>query len=95
MPWTTLFIVSGAILILCAGSCLFHALKGPHTADRIIFINMISTVVVMLIAVAAALLNESFILDIALIYAMLGFVAVVLLGKIFISVRAGREEKHE
>ena len=88
--WTVLFLASAAVLTVCAFVCILHALKGPHTADRIVFINMISSVTVMLIAVISALTQESFLVDIALIYAMLGFLAVVLLAKIFISVRSGK-----
>lgn len=72
--------------------CLFRAVKGPTTADRVISINMIGTIVNMIIIVLALMMNEGFLIDIALIYALLSFLAVVLLARLFISVNAKRSK---
>ena len=48
--------------------------------------NMIGTMTIAIIALLAAYLNESSILDICLIYAIMSFVAVIVLTKIYIGI---------
>ena len=47
---------------------------------------MIGTMTIAIIALLAAYLNESSILDICLIYAIMSFVAVIVLTKIYIGI---------
>ena len=86
------FTVSLCIFAFYMFICLFRAVKGPTTADRVISINMIGTIVNMIIIVLALMMNEGFLIDIALIYALLSFLAVVLLARLFISVNAKRSK---
>ncbi len=76
---------------LCIFCCLIRAIKGPRTMDRILAINMIGTLSVIIIAILSLYLKESFLLDVDLIYAMLSFLAVVVLTKVYMGVH--REEK--
>lgn len=76
---------------LCIFFCLIRAIKGPRTMDRILAINMIGTLSVIIIAILSLYLKESFLLDVDLIYAMLSFLAVVVLTKVYMGVH--REEK--
>ena len=82
-------IVLGVFLFIC----LYRAVKGPATADRIIAVNVIGTVTIMLIILLALLMGEGYLMDIALIYAMLSFLAVVLLCKIFIGIHRAQQEE--
>lgn len=66
--------------------CLFRAVRGPTVADRIIAINMTGTITIGLILFLALLLKEGYLIDIALIYALLSFLAVVLLCRIYIGI---------
>lgn len=75
--------------------CLFRAVKGPSTSDRVISINMIGTLVNMIIIVLALMMNEGFLIDIALIYALLSFLAVVLLVRLFITVNAKKRKEED
>ena len=88
-------LMQGGMIVL--GVCLFiglyRAVKGPATADRIIAVSVIGTVTIMLIILLALLMGEGYLMDIALIYAMLSFLAVVLLCKIFIGIHRARQEK--
>ena len=59
--------------------CLFRAIQGPRIADRIVSINMICTLTMTMICILAAMLGEGYLVDVALIYALLGFLAVVVL----------------
>lgn len=74
--------------------CLFRAVKGPSTADRVISINMIGGIVIMLIVLLSLMMNEGFLVDMAVIYALLSFLAVVILVRVYIVVNA-RKAKGE
>ncbi len=60
---------------------LHRSVIGPGFFDRILAVNSISTIVIMICCIIAVLHGESYIVDIALIYAMLGFVTVVIVSK--------------
>ena len=103
------FLIAMIILSVLAFACMIRAVIGPKLADRVMAVNMIGTMVTSMIIILAAYLGETSILDIALIYALLSFVAVILLSKIYIGIynekkmkyeemkkarKAGEEEKH-
>ena len=79
--------VQAALLLLC----LIRAVVGPRIADRLVAVNMITTMVTVMIAVLAVLKGEGYLVDICLIYAMISFLAVVVLSRIYTGVY--REEK--
>ena len=70
---------------------LIRAIKGPRYTDRILAGNMISTTTMAFICLLAIFLHEDFIFDVAVIYAVLGFIAVVVLSKIIVA----KEKKHK
>ena len=84
---------SVAILGLLLFFGLYRSVKGPNTADRIIAVNMIGTVTILIIFLISLITGEGYLIDIALIYAMLSFLAVVLLCKIYIGICRARKEK--
>mgnify|MGYP001106738123 CR=1 FL=1 len=71
--------------------CLFRAIQGPRIADRIVSINMICTLTMTMICILAAMLGEGYLVDVALIYALLGFLAVVVLCKVYTGVYLQRK----
>lgn len=71
-----------AILALCTLGCLVRAIIGPSAADRLVAVNMTGTQVICLICLTAARSGERGFADVALIYAMLSFLAVVVLTRI-------------
>ena len=77
-----------AVLLLL---CLIRAVVGPRIADRLVAVNMITTMVTVMIAILAVLKGEGYLIDICLIYAMISFLAVVVLSRIYTGVY--REEK--
>ena len=79
------------ILAVMVFLCFIRAIKGPTIADRIVCINMIGTLVIIIIAVLAVMLKEAWLADIGAVYAMISFLAVVVLSKIYIGVY---REKH-
>ena len=91
--YNLLFSVVLAVLGILLFLCLLRAILGPRIADRVVGINMIGTIVIMMIAILALMLGEGYLVDIAIIYAMLSFLAVVVLVKIYIGVYLARKAK--
>ena len=83
-------IICIALLIM---ACLVRSVQGPRVTDRIVAVNSIGTMTIVIIAVLSVLLEEAYLLDVCLIYAMISFVAVVVLTKIYTGVY--REEHSE
>ena len=89
------FIAVLVILAIMVILCLVRAIKGPRIADRIVATNMMGTIVMVVIAILAIMLNEGYLVDICLIYAMISFLAVIVLTKVYMGVyreRKGEEE---
>ena len=86
-----ILIVLAVMLILC----LIRAIIGPRIADRLMAINMISTMVMVIIAILAVVMNEGYLIGICLIYAMISFLAVVVLTKIYTGVYLEAKEKKD
>lgn len=80
------------LLLLC---CLTRAVIGPRIADRIIAINMTGTLVVIIVCILAFLMHEGYLVDVALTYVMLSFLAVVLLTKIYMGVYREKRRREE
>ncbi len=80
------FVTVILLLAIMICFCLVRAVKGPRIADRIVAINMIGTMVIILIAVLAFYQKESYLLDVCLIYAMISFLAVIVLCKVYMGV---------
>ena len=84
-------LITLACLILL---CLYRADRGPRTADRIVAVNMISTITIVIIAVLCLMLGEGYLMDAALIYAMISFLAVVILTRVYMGkVENAKQEK--
>ena len=66
--------------------CLIRAVIGPRIADRLVAVNMITTMVIVMIGILAVLKQESYLVDICLVYAMISFLAVVVLSRIYTGV---------
>lgn len=79
-----------AIMIML---CLIRAIIGPRIADRIVAVNMMGTMVMVIIAILALMLEEGYLADICLIYAMLSFLAVIVLTKVYMGVYREKKEK--
>ena len=72
------------VLALVVFGYFIRTILGPHFADRILAINSVSTVVMLFISFVAVMQGENYIVDIALIYAVLGFISVVILCKAYL-----------
>ena len=80
------------ILAVMLFACLIRAIKGPRIADRLMAVNMMGTMVMVMISTLALMLNEGYLVDVCLVYAMISFLAVVMLSKVYIGIY---EEKRQ
>lgn len=90
-----MFITVLIILAIMLFACLIRAVKGPRIADRIVAINMMGTMVMVMIAVLSLLLKEGYLVDICLIYAMVSFLAVIVISKVYLGVYKEKRQKNE
>ena len=81
------------VLTVLALACLVRCILGPRISARVLAINQIGTITVIMVALTVLLLGEGYLADIALVYAMLSFLAVILLSKVYTGIY--QERKHE
>ena len=70
------------ILALLMLALMPRVVKGPRFTDRIVAINAINTMVTASICLLSRLHRAGYLLDVALIYALLGFTATTLLTRL-------------
>lgn len=75
-----------SVLAVMLVFCLVRAVKGPRIADRLVAVNMIGTMVMVMIAILALVKDQGYLVDICLIYAMISFLSVVVLTRIYTGV---------
>ena len=89
-----------SVLALLLVLCLIRAVIGPRIADRLVAVNMMGTMVMVSIAILAVVKDQGYLVDICLIYALISFLAVVVLTRIYTGVyrdareQEKKEEKH-
>lgn len=93
--YNIVFTTALIFLILMVFLCLLRAVRGPRTADRIVAVNMMGTMVMVIIAILSLKMNEGYLVDICIIYAMISFLAVVVLTKVYQGVYRERKEKEK
>ena len=82
------------ILALLMLALMPRVIKGPRFTDRIVAINAINTMVTASICLLSRLHRAGYLLDVALIYALLGFTATTLLTRLLAADRR-KEEKEK
>jgi multicomponent Na+:H+ antiporter subunit F len=70
-------VILGSALLLC----LLRLLLGPRSPDRVVAADTLSVITTAGIAAMAALLDSPLYLDVALIYGVLAFVAVIAIAR--------------
>ena len=89
--FVTALIFLAVMLILC----LVRAIIGPRIADRIVSVNMMGTMVMVIIAILTVMLQEGYLADICIIYAMISFLAVIVLTKVYMGVYQEKKQREE
>ena len=86
-------LLTGALVLLALLmlALMPKVVKGPRFTDRIVAVNAINTMVTASICLLSRLHRAGYLLDVALIYALLGFTATTLLTRLLAAER--KEEK--
>jgi len=81
------------ILALLMLALMPKVVKGPRFTDRIVAVNAINTMITASICLLSRLHRAGYLLDVALIYALLGFTATTLLTRLLAADREKEEEE--
>jgi multicomponent Na+:H+ antiporter subunit F len=60
---------------------LIRFIKGPEKVDRIVAVDVISTIGITLILILATLMRREIYIDVAIVYAILGFIGVIVVSR--------------
>ena len=91
----TIMLVAMGFLSVTIFLCLVRAILGPRMTDRLVAVNIISIKGVVLILLLGQYLHDNQFMDIALVYSLLSFLAVVCLARNMLSRAAKKEGKEE
>jgi multisubunit Na+/H+ antiporter MnhF subunit len=73
------------ILILIIGLAIFISflrfLKGPNLEDRVVSFDVMSVISISLLVLLSITLKEPFYLDIAFVFALIGFIGVIIFAR--------------
>lgn len=77
---------SGTLIYLAVlmAVMLVRSIRGPRITDRILAVNMISTMVIASIVILSRFLEEAYLLDVGLIYVMISFVSILIMCSVYI-----------
>jgi multicomponent Na+:H+ antiporter subunit F len=73
--------IFAAPLIVSCFLCLYRALRGPTSADRIVAVDILGILVVGFCALFVIYTPRAFFMDIAIAWALLGFLGALALAK--------------
>lgn len=83
------FIYTGPLLLkivnislFCAVFVLFRVIFGPTAADRIVSVEILGILIIGMLALLGLYYDEGFFIDIALIWALLSFIASLAFSKV-------------
>ena len=89
----TILTVTLAVLGLLMLITFYIVIKGPRFTDRIVAVNAENTMAIACICLLSRLLDADYLIDVALIYALLGLVANTLLTRIMLAKKREEDEK--
>ena len=72
-----MFEIAAIVIVLGAILVLYRAIKGPRVYDRALAVNIIGTKTVILLALIGFIYERPHFLDIALVYALINFIATI------------------
>lgn len=87
-----LMIILGILILLA----VIKSIIGPKVADRIVSINMASTMVIMILCILTVWFkNEGYLADISMLYVLISFISIIVLANVFINVNMRKKFKDE
>lgn len=76
-----MFEIAAILIILAVALALYRGVKGPTIYDRVLAVNAIGTKTVVLLAIIGFIYGRPHFLDIALVYALINFIATIAILK--------------
>lgn len=76
-----LFMPFVAGLLGCCAMCLYRIAQGPTGPDRLVAIDILGTVVVGFVAILTAVTGKEYLLNVAIVWALISFVGTLALAK--------------
>jgi len=68
-------------LLVCSAMCLYRIARGPTAPDRMVAIDILGTVVVGFVAILTAVSGKAYLLNVAIVWALVSFVGTLALAK--------------
>jgi multicomponent Na+:H+ antiporter subunit F len=78
----TVLVLTTMLVFVTMVFALIRALRGPTIYDRILAVNVFGTKTVLVVALISLLKGHSDLVDVALVYALINFIAVVAVLKL-------------
>jgi len=78
-----MFVAAAIAIVVAMMLALIRAILGPTIYDRILAVNLFGTKALLLIAVMGFLTDRPEFLDIAIVYALINFIATIAVMKFF------------
>lgn len=88
-----MFLAATIAILVAMALALVRAFMGPTLYDRILAVNMFGTKTVLFIAVLGYLMGRPDFLDVALVYALINFIAIIGVLRFFEYKKADPEEE--
>lgn len=79
---TTVLIITALAILGTMALALVRALKGPTVYDRIVAVNVFGTKTVLVVALISFVSGHADLIDVALVYALINFIAIVAVLKL-------------
>ncbi|MCX9013441.1 MAG: monovalent cation/H+ antiporter complex subunit F [Candidatus Methanoperedens sp.] len=69
------------VILVSTSLVLYRIIKGPSTYDRMLGVNVIGTKTIVILVLIGYVFERPYFFDIALLYAILNFIATVVIAK--------------
>jgi multicomponent Na+:H+ antiporter subunit F len=76
-----MWLLAAVFLAVCIIIALVRVFLGPTVPDRIVALDTINTIVVVVMVILGAAFKEMILIDVAIVYALLSFVATLFIAK--------------
>ena len=76
-----LYVPLVAGLLGCCALCLYRIARGPTAPDRLVAIDILGTVLVGFVGILTALSGKEYLLNVAIVWALISFVGTLALAK--------------
>ena len=92
--WLKIILMTGCVL-LAAGIILsmIRAGWGPRFTDRVVAVNLIGSITIIIMCLLSVYLEQDFLVDVAIVFALLSFIAIVVLTRLVIVRQRAQEER--